>query len=97
MLIDMGARMTPVQTVGERIKQRRYQMLIHSYLYYQLDAPLVSDDKWQAWADELAALQGGYGWRIGFYDEVFADWDGSTGYHLPANDDIIKKAKRLTS
>lgn len=94
-MVSLDDKITPVQTVGERIKQRRYQMLIHSYLYYGLDEALVQDHQWQAWADELAALQQVYGASIGFYDEVFRDWDGSTGYHLPVNEDIREKAARL--
>lgn len=65
------------------IHQRRAQMLVHSYAYYELDRPIVSDATWQRWADELAALQLVEDCDIGFYDPEFADWDGSTGMHLP--------------
>lgn len=78
-----------VQTLSEKIKQRRTQMLIHSYLYYVLDAPVISDDQWQIWADELVDLQK-LKMNIGFYDDVFSDWTGATGMHLPF-DDWVKK------
>ncbi len=45
------------QTIKEKIRQRRSQMLVHSYLYYIEDAALIDDDKWQHWADELYRLQ----------------------------------------
>ena len=45
------------RTVKEIIRQRRSQMLVHSYLYYRLDKPIISDDTWQKWANELAELQ----------------------------------------
>lgn len=83
-----------VQSLVEKIRQRRVQMLIHSYLYYHLDTPVITDDKWQQWADELTELQKQEK-VIGFYDEVFADWNGSTGMHLPKDDWILRRAKWL--
>lgn len=80
-----------VQTLVEKIRQRRMQMIIHSYLYYELDKPVISDDKWQQWADELTALQEQQK-EIGFYDEVFADWNGSTGMHLPKEEWVVNRA-----
>lgn len=64
------------------IARRRRQMLVHCYIYYQLDTNVISDDKWMEWAQQLKRVQDKYGKQIGFYDKEFADWDGSTGYHL---------------
>ena len=81
----------------ERIKQRRTQMLVHSYLYYTLDSAIVDDLKWQQWANELVELQmvlaemDGH-CDIGWYDEPFSDWDASTGYHLPQDRWVREKA-----
>lgn len=63
-------------------------MLIHSCLYYELDTNIVSDHQWQAWANELAALQNDYpqDCNINFYDKEFEGWNGSTGHHLPIQD-----------
>jgi hypothetical protein len=83
-----------VQTLSEKIKQRRTQMLIHSYLYYTLDDTVITDDKWQQWADELTELQKRKS-NIGFYDKEFSDWNGSTGMHLPSPAWIVNKAKKL--
>lgn len=83
-----------VPPLVDKIRQRRTQMLVHSYLYYVLDSPVISDDKWQQWADELTALQLQEK-QIGFYDEEFADWDGSTGMHLPKDDWIDYRARWL--
>jgi hypothetical protein len=95
LLEDSGEEMVnAVQTLSEKIKQRRTQMLIHSYLYYALDDTVVSDDKWQQWADELTELQKRKS-KIGFYDKEFADWNGSTGMHLPKDKWIIARAKKL--
>lgn len=72
----------------EKIKQRRSQMLIHSCVYYEMDDNLVTDDKWQQWAEELTELQKDCK-EIGFYDEEFRDWDGTTGAHLPHRDSWV--------
>ena len=65
-------------------------MLVHSYLYYEMDHIIVDDDTWQRWANELVELQKRKH-DIGFYDDVFRDWNGSTGMHLPKDDWIVKR------
>lgn len=35
-------------------------MLVHSYIYYELDTNIVSDHQWSEWATELANLQNKY-------------------------------------
>lgn len=98
-MLDQFFEDSPViQTVPEKIKQRRSQMLIHSCIYYELDDNIVSDHKWQEWAFELAELQKKHPehTNIGFYDQYFIDWDGSTGCHLPHRDSwVYNKALRL--
>ena len=84
-----------LQTIQEKIKQRRAQMLVHSYIYYRLDETIVSDHQWQTWADELVALQYEYPHPVGFYDIVFASWDGSTVYHLPHDEWVVNKANYI--
>lgn len=76
------------QSIKEKIKQRRAQMLIHSCIYYELDGNIVDDHTWQKWADELEQLQKDNPdcLEIGFYDKHFRDWDGATGAHLPHRD-----------
>lgn len=76
------------------IARRRRQMLIHSYLYYRMDSPIIDDATWTKWAQQLYALQKKFGWRIGLYDEVFKDWNGSSGFHLPADADVVRVARR---
>ena len=83
-----------MQTLSEKIRQRRSQMLVHSYLYYVLDDPIVTDQEWQKWADELTDLQKQEK-TIGFYDKEFSDWDGSTGYHLPKDEWVMRKVYQI--
>ena len=60
-------------------------MLIHSCIYYELNDNVVSDHKWQQWADELQQLQEHNPdlLEINFFDKEFQDWTGATGNHLP--------------
>jgi hypothetical protein len=79
----------------KRIIHLRRLLLIHSYIYYELNDNLVTDHQWQAWADELTTLHARYGSTAGFYDDQFHDWDGSTGCHLTVDACVIHKAKYL--
>lgn len=90
----------PIQTLSEKIRQRRMQMIVHSYIYYVMDTHIIDDDKWQKWADELTSLQKmwndlGMTKKIDFYDEVFADWNGATGMHLPKDDWVKRRCQKL--
>lgn len=80
---------------AEVIKRHRTQMLIHSYLYYWLDDPIWSDDKWQQVADDLTTLQEMYPEPIGFFDSEFDGWNGSTGMHLPHDERIACMATEV--
>lgn len=93
----MGRRIQ-IQTITEKIQQRRYQMLVHSYLYYQLNTGIVTDQDFDGWARELVELQENYPEesRKARYYEEFKDFDGSSGFDLPYNMPNIKvTAERL--
>ncbi len=84
--------------VACKIQQRRLQMLIHSYIYYRMDDSIISDHQWSAWAKELVELQKTYP-KIAdkvAYAEDFKNFDGSTGFDLPLDDEyVIVKATEL--
>lgn len=84
--------------IAEKIQQRRYQMLIHSCIYYKLNDNYVSDTQWSTWAFELADLQKSYpeiSEKVTLY-EYFKDWDGSSGAFLPLDLPwVIQKAQDL--
>jgi hypothetical protein len=75
------------------IRRRRLQMLVHSCIYYQLNDNIITDHKWQEWADELQALQEKHpNWlEIGCFDKAFKDWTGATGNHLPLRDPWVMR------
>jgi DNA primase len=85
--------------IAEKIQQRRYQMLVHSYIYYEMNENLVSDSQWSKWAMELADLQKKYPDIASQvkYAEDFADWDGSSGAFLTYTNkpNIVMTANRL--
>ena len=85
--------------IAEKVQQRRYQMLVHSYIYYEMNENLVSDSKWSEWAMELVDLQSKYphiAEKV-IYATDFADWDGSSGAFLTYKNkpNIVATANRL--
>lgn len=87
-----------VDEVRALILRRRLQILVHSCLYYHLNNSVISDKKWQEWADELVVLQKKYpsvAKRVD-YNKAFKDFDGTTGFDLPfTNSEIVRKAKQI--
>lgn len=88
-----------MQTVKEKIDQRRRQIHVHSVMYYHMDTSIVTDATFDRWAKELADLHAnnprlvkqGYLWK------EFATWTGDTGMHLPVTDWAVGMAEWLLS
>lgn len=71
------------------IERRRRQILVHSILYYNLNATLIPDHVYDAWAQELIRLQTDYpdiAAHVGYHDEAFQNFTSSTGFDLPLDD-----------
>lgn len=70
--------------IAEKIQRRRYQMLVHSFIYYEMNENIISDSQWSQWAVELAQLQSKYPniSKQVIYAEDFEGWDGSSGAFL---------------
>lgn len=87
--------------IAEKIQQRRYQMLVHSYIYYELNKNVVSDSQWSKWATELAELQNQYPEiaKSVIYAKDFENWDGSSGAFLDYSNkpNIVTTANVLLS
>ena len=80
------------------ILRRRLQVWVHSMIYYNLNANIVSDAVWSRWAEDLECLQTMYPELAAQveYAEVFEDFDHSTGANLPDdNEQINNKAAYL--
>lgn len=87
-------------SIAEKVQQRRYQILIHSCIYYELNQNIISDAQWNKWAIELKELQEQYphiSEQVTLY-EYFKDWDASTGAFLPITLDwVLNIANRLVN
>lgn len=73
------------------------QILVHSYIYYELNDNLISDNDWMRLAQELVKLQKDYpelSQKV-IYAKKFKNFDGSTGSHFTYDDKIINTAKWL--
>lgn len=86
------------ETAAEFIHRRRLQIVIHSCIYYRFDENLISDHQWATWAKELVKAQELFP-KVAekqLWTNEFADFDGSTGYHLPINEaGVVKRASKL--
>lgn len=49
-----------VEEIKELIKRRRFQILVHSFIYYRLDNNIISNETFNLWALELIELQNKY-------------------------------------
>ncbi len=76
--------MTTTQ-IRELINRRRRQVLVHSVIYYKLNANLIDDAIWSKWALELEELQKQYPEIAAecFLAKEFENFDHSTGMSLP--------------
>lgn len=71
--------------IAELIKRRRYQILVHSYLYYDRDINLITDDTFDKWGRELVTLQTKFpevAKQVEWHD-AFVNWDAGSGAFLP--------------
>lgn len=82
----------------ELINRRRRQILVHSFLYYQLNTSVIDDYTFDLWSKELVELQKKYPEiaKRCIYHEEFKDFDGSTGFDLPfANPEVQNMGYRV--
>ena len=73
-------------------------MLVHSFLYYQLNTNIISDTTFDAWARELANLMRDYpeDAKLTYHYKSFKDFTGDTGYDLPFADPLVQsRAQQL--
>ena len=72
------------QRIKELIKQKRLEVLVHSYLYYDLNKNIITDIEWSKIAFELVELQKQYPSlaKQVEYAEDFEEFDGSSGCDL---------------
>lgn len=79
--------------IASKIQQRRLQLLVHSFLYYDRNITIIQDFQWDKWAKELVMLQKDnpeIADKV-IYAEAFKDFDGTSGFNLPYRDERIVK------
>lgn len=69
----------------ELMNRRQRQILVHSFLYYQLNTNLISDHVFDRWSKELVSLMQSNPELVKqtVYYNGFKEFDGSSGYDLP--------------
>jgi hypothetical protein len=70
--------------IFEEMQRLRYNMIFHSLAYYEYDITFISDADFDKWARRLVEMQEKHpDWAaLVPYADAFADWDGTTGFHL---------------
>lgn len=92
--------MTDADFLLALINRRERQLLVHSYIYYELNDNIIEDSKWSEWAFQLVDLRDDYPdiYAESVYAKEFEHFDGSTGYDLHdayMQDNIVNKALYL--
>lgn len=78
----------------ELIKRRRFQIALHSTIYYVYDTNIIEDSEYDRFSRELVELQKRFpnaSKEAPLY-EAYKDFDGSTGYHIPQRLNFEHKA-----
>ena len=86
------------QTIHERINQRRRQLLVHSFLYYQLNTSEISDHQYDKFCLDLIDLQEKYPKKAEecIFPEEFRGFQMGGSYALPyAHPDVQRWAFRF--
>lgn len=72
-------------SMQDRINFLQRYIIVHSYIYYELDNNIISDREYDARAKELVGYKKDYPelWRTSEYFKQFGDdYTGATGFNL---------------
>ena len=72
-------------TLQDRINFLQRYIIVHSYIYYELDNNIISDREYDAKSKELVSYKNNYPdlWKNSEYFKQFgADYTGATGFNL---------------
>lgn len=72
-------------SIQEYINFLQRGIIVHSYLYYELDSSIIPDREFDKKARELAMFKNAYPdlWKTSEYYYIFGDeYTGATGFHL---------------
>lgn len=81
------------------ISRRERQIIVHSYIYYELNENIIEDNLWGKWAQELSELikEHPVEFKVSPYYKQFKKFNPSTGYGIykGVEDWAERKAKYL--
>ena len=87
----------PYTTIKQKIELLQRWILVHSYLYYELNDNVVDDKTYDNNAQQLMRYKKKYkaDYNNSRYYNIFYDYDGSTGMHLVdrLDGELIEKIK----
>lgn len=93
-------QLTNKEAIFDLIKRRRFQILVHSYIYYKLNDNIISNATFDKWAEELIELQEKYpqiSEEVELY-EVFSEFKNiGDAARLPLDNDprLDNRARQL--
>lgn len=86
-------------SIADHIKRLRLSLMIHSIIYYEYNANIISDAEWSKRAQTLVKLQSDYPEIASevILADLYKDFDGSTGFDLAkkADEGAYAKARYL--
>ena len=96
-ILDSDIYRIQSEAIKAKIEQRRRQILVNSYIYYEMDDSIVSDEKWSKWARELVWLTKKFPdiARECVYSKEFDGFDASTGFDFKYPENIKNRAAQL--
>lgn len=96
-LLDGDIYRVQSEAIKAKIEQRRRQIMVHSYIYYEMDDSLVSDAQWSQWAKELVWLTQEFPdiAKECVYSKEFDGFEGSTGFDFKYPENIKNRAAKL--
>ena len=92
----MELKITSNLTVQEYIDFLQRYIIVHSYIYYELNNNVISDRVYDKKSKELVYLKNKYPdlWKTSqYYDQFTDDYNGATGFTLFYDLDEIEQEK----
>ncbi len=96
-ILDTDIYRIQSEAIKAKIEQRRRQIMVHSYIYYEMDDSVVSDEQWSQWAKELIWLTQEFPdiAKECVYNKEFDGFEGSTGFDFNYPENIKNRAAKL--
>tara|TARA_R110002167_G_scaffold341670_2_gene550135 strand:+ start:815 stop:1153 length:339 start_codon:yes stop_codon:yes gene_type:complete len=66
----------------ETLERKQRQLIVHSFIYYNLNENIWPDSKWDKTAKEVFAVREQETFKQSKFYKVFTNFDGCTGYNL---------------